>query len=283
MAIALIDADLVAFRCAATVQDYDPVDVAIYRVDVLMRQILEATESEEYRSFLTGRGNFRKIINPEYKANRKDKEPPCYLQECREYLIKEWNTEVSVGCEADDLLGIAQTDETVICSLDKDLLMIPGTHFNWTKLQYTHVDQLDGLRTFYKQMLIGDRSDNIFGVDKIGPVKAAKLIDHLDDELQILNTTLNLYKSDTTSDLYSNNDIERFIMNAQCLWIMQNEDETWVHRSLELPLPSQLKQEMEKELNFMKCLKEDTSTEPSMMSPATSGSQLNGTTTEPLL
>ena len=40
MPIALIDADLVAFRCAATVQDYDPVDVAIYRVDVLMRQIL---------------------------------------------------------------------------------------------------------------------------------------------------------------------------------------------------------------------------------------------------
>ena len=273
MSIALIDADLVAFRCAATVKDYDPVDVAIYRVDVLMRQILEATESQEYRSFLTGRGNFRKVINTEYKANRKDKEPPCYLQECRDYLIKEWNTEVSDGCEADDLLGIAQTDATVVCSLDKDLLMIPGKHFNWTKLEYTHVDQLDGLRTFYKQMLIGDRSDNIFGVDKIGPVKAAKLIDHLEDEMQMLSTTLDLY----------NDDIERFIMNAQCLWIMQNEDETWVHRSLELPLPNQLKLEMEKELNFMKCLKEDTLTAQSTTSPQTSGSQPNGTTTEPSL
>lgn len=273
MSIALIDADLVAFRCAATVKDYDPVDVAIYRVDVLMRQILEATESQEYRSFLTGRGNFRKVINTEYKANRKDKEPPCYLQECRDYLIKEWNTEVSDGCEADDLLGIAQTDATVVCSLDKDLLMIPGTHFNWTKLEYTHVDQLNGLRTFYKQMLIGDRSDNIFGVDKIGPVKAAKLIDHLEDEMQMLNTTLDLY----------NDDIERFIMNAQCLWIMQNEDETWVHRSLELPLPSQLKLEMEKELNFMKCLKEDTLMAQSTTSPQTSGFPLNGTTTEPSL
>ena len=268
MSIALIDADLVAFRCAATVKDYDPVDVAIYRVDVLMRQILEATESQEYRSFLTGRGNFRKVINTEYKANRKDKEPPCYLQECRDYLIKEWNTEVSNGCEADDLLGIAQTDATVVCSLDKDLLMIPGVHFNWTKLEYTHVDQLNGLRTFYKQMLIGDRSDNIFGVDKIGPVKAAKLIDHLEDEMQMLTTVLDLY----------NDDIERFIMNAQCLWIMQNEDETWVQRTLrELDLTNPLKQEMEKELEFMKSLMEDISTEQSTMKPLTSGSPVSGT------
>lgn len=268
MAIALIDADLVAFRCAATVKDYDPVDVAIYRVDVLMRQILEATESKEYKAFLTGRGNFRKAINPEYKANRKDKEPPCYLQECREYLIKEWNAVVSEGCEADDLLGIEQTDETVVCSLDKDLLMIPGVHFNWNKLEYTHVDQLTGLRTFYKQMMIGDRSDNIFGVDKVGPVKAAKLIDHLTDEVQMLSTTLDLY----------NDDIERFIMNAQCLWIMQNKDETWVQRTLrELDLTNPLKQEMEKELKFMKSLKDDISTEQSTMKPLTSGSPVNGT------
>lgn len=271
MAIALIDADLVAFRCAATVKDYDPVDVAIYRVDVLMRQILEATESEHYKAYLTGRGNFRKVINPEYKANRKDKEPPCYLQECRDYLIKEWNAVVSQGCEADDLLGIEQTDETVICSLDKDLLMVPGVHFNWNKLEYTHVDQLLGLRTFYKQMMIGDRSDNIFGVDKVGPVKAAKLIDHLTDEQEMLKTTLELY----------GNDEERFIMNAQCLWIMQNKDETWAHRTLhELDLPNQLLLAMEKELEFMKSLTDATSTEQSTTTQSMSGIPVNGTQTD---
>lgn len=267
MSIALIDADLVAFRCAATVQEYEPVDVAIYRVDVLMRQILEATESEQYKSFLTGRGNFRKVINTEYKANRKDKEPPCYLQDCREYLIKEWNAVVSDGVEADDLLGIEQTDETVVCSLDKDLLMIPGVHFNWTKLEYTHVDQLDGLRTFYKQMLIGDRSDNIFGVDKIGPVKAAKLIDHLEDEQDMYDIVLGLY----------NDEYSRFIMNAQCLWIMQNKGETWGHRSQHLHFSSVFRQELEKELEFMKSLKDDTSTEQSTMKSQTSGIPHSGT------
>lgn len=272
MAIALIDADLVAFRCAATVQEHEPVDIAIYRVDVLMRQILEATDSEQYKSFLTGRGNFRKVINTEYKANRKDKEPPYYLQDCRKYLIEEWNAIVSEGCEADDLLGIEQTDETVVCSLDKDLLMIPGVHFNWNKVEYTQVDQQLGLRTFYKQMLIGDRSDNIFGVDKIGPVKAAKCIDHLETEQEMFDTVLALY----------NDEYSRFIMNAQCLWIMQNKDETWAHRSQELRLTSVFRQELEKELEFMKSLKEDTLMEQSMMKPQTSGIPTNGMETEPL-
>ena len=272
MAIALIDADLVAFRCAATVQEHEPVDIAIYRVDVLMRQILEATDSEQYKSFLTGRGNFRKVINTEYKANRKDKEPPYYLQDCRKYLIEEWNAIVSEGCEADDLLGIEQTDETVVCSLDKDLLMIPGVHFNWNKVEYTQVDQQLGLRTFYKQMLIGDRSDNIFGVDKIGPVKAAKCIDHLETEQEMFDTVLALY----------NDEYSRFIMNAQCLWIMQNKDETWAHRSQGLRLTSVFRQELEKELEFMKSLKEDTLMEQSMMKPQTSGIPTNGMETEPL-
>lgn len=272
MTIALIDADLVAFRCAATVPQDEPLDVAIYRVDVLMRQILEATECEQYKSFLTGRNNFRKLINTEYKANRKDKEPPFYLQDCRNYLIKEWNAIVSEGCEADDLLGIEQSDETVLCSLDKDLLMVPGKHFNWTKVEYTHVDKLLGLRTFYKQMLIGDRSDNIFGVDKIGPVKASRAIDNLITEQAMFDTVLELYECD----------VARFVMNAQCLWIMQNEGETWVHRSQHLHFTSQFEQELANELLFMKSLKDDISMAQSTTKLQTSGIQPNGTTTEVL-
>ena len=177
----LIDADLVAYRCAATVSEDMDRDIAFYRMDVLIQQILEATEGASYSLYLTGKNNFRKKINTEYKANRKDTVPPVYLQECREYLVENHKAIISNGCEADDLLGLNQTQESVICSLDKDLLMIPGNHFNWTRLEFTHVKPLDGIRTFYKQMLIGDRSDNIFGVNKIGPVKAEKLIEHLDD------------------------------------------------------------------------------------------------------
>lgn len=216
--IALIDSDLVAFRCAASAES-EPEEIAILRVDKLMRDILQATEAESYLSFLTGPGNFRKQINPEYKANRKDKPLPIHLQSCRSFLIETWNTQVTEGYEADDALGMYQykgrfaEDDTVICSLDKDLKMIPGYHYNWVKGEFDTVTTLDGIRHFWKQMLIGDKADNINGVAKIGPVKAGKLLDHVTDPKEMFWIVSDLYDSS-----------ERFWINADCLWIWRDKD-----------------------------------------------------------
>lgn len=245
--IALIDADLVAYRCAATVTEDMEQDIAFYRMDVLVQQIIEATDVTGTILYLTGKNNFRKKINPEYKANRKDTVPPVYLQECRQYLVDNHNAIISDGCEADDLLGINQTQDTIICSLDKDLRMIPGNHYNWTKVELDRVTKQDGLRHFYKQMLIGDKSDNIFGVDKIGPVKAAKLIDHLDDEQDMFNAVWAKYDEDAA----------RFVMNANCLWIQRNPGEIWASQQA-LTLPKECQQEVEASLEFMKSLNPTT-------------------------
>lgn len=219
-------------------------------MDVLIQQIIEATDATKYRVYLSGKDNFRKKINLEYKANRKDTVPPVYLQDCRQYLLDNHSAVMSVGCEADDLLGIEQCDvetyetgETVICTLDKDLRMIPGNHYNWVKVELDTVAQQDGLRHFYKQMMIGDRSDNIFGVDKIGPVKAGKLIDHLDEEQDMFDVVYSKYEGDA----------KRFVMNANCLWIWRNQGETWACRQ-NLVLPENLKLEVEASLKFMKSL-----------------------------
>ena len=245
--IALIDSDLVAYRCAATVTEDMEQGIAFYRMDVLVQQIIEATDATGTILYLTGKNNFRKKINPEYKANRKDTVPPVYLQECRQYLVDNHNAIISDGCEADDLLGINQTQDTIICSLDKDLRMIPGNHYNWTKVELDRVTKQDGLRHFYKQMLIGDKSDNIFGVDKIGPVKAAKLIDHLDDEQDMFEAVWAKYDEDAA----------RFVMNANCLWIQRNLGEIWASQQA-LTLPKECQQEVEASLEFMKSLNPTT-------------------------
>lgn len=246
----LIDADLVVYRCAASVGD-GAEDIAHARCDTLVRELIHTTNSEYYTCFLTGQNNFRKQINPEYKANRKDTVPPQWLQSCRQFLVQEWNAIVSDGCEADDLLGITQTEDSIIASLDKDLLMIPGNHYNWVNDEFTTTTPLDGLRCLYRQMLIGDRADNIFGVDGIGKVKAARIIDVLDDEQDMIDIVFSLYKED----------VERFIMNAQCLWILQQEGETWAHRVNPLILPDQLQQGLEVTLKSMKSFMENTSNE----------------------
>lgn len=218
MTTALIDGDIVAYRCAASAEN-DDLEIALLRADKLMRDILEAVGAGSYLAFLSGADNFRKEINPSYKANRKDKVPPRWLNDVQQFLMREWKAEPTYGCEADDMLGVYQTDLTVICSIDKDLLQIPGYHYNFVSGVHQHVTELDGLKFFYNQALIGDRVDNIFGVDGIGKVKASKLINHLHTEKDMYNTVCKLY-----------NDPDRLDMNLDCLWIWRNENEKWSDR-----------------------------------------------------
>ena len=152
-----------AYRCSASAE-HEPEDIAILRIDSMMREILQMTESDEYICFLTGQNNFRYDIYPEYKANRKDKPKPVHLQACRDYLVEAWNAEISDGCEADDLIGIAATNcedpmAFIICSIDKDLKMIAGNHYNFVTKERVFVSPLDGLRSFYKQLILGDVSE----------------------------------------------------------------------------------------------------------------------------
>lgn len=221
--LGLIDADIVAYRVAASAEN-EPQEIALLRIDSMMNDILSTTDS--YKAFLTGKNNFRYDINPDYKANRKDTVRPQWLDICRSYLVNEYNAIITDGYEADDALGFNQTEDTVIFSIDKDLLMIPGHHYNFIKNEYREVSELDGLKMFYRQMLIGDSSDNIKGVAGIGKVKAAKLIDHLDNETDMYNIVFDLY----TFEDPSKENFSRFKMNADCLWIMRKEEERFSNR-----------------------------------------------------
>lgn len=220
---ALIDADLVAFRCAATCEGDDTDEVVLSRCNDLVERILDRVDATDYTLYLTGSNNFRKEINPEYKANRKDKPRPKWLETCREFLVKEWNAKVTDGIEADDALGIAQREDTFLCSLDKDLLQIPGMHYNWVKDEEYYVSERDGLRNFWTQTIVGDVADNVFGIYGLGPVKAKKLLD------QVQGTTLEELDEDyykLVSEAYD--DVNRLHMNAKCLWILRTEGGVWV-------------------------------------------------------
>ena len=261
-----IDGDLVAYRCAASVEPHGELDIAILRTDKLMRDLLINTQAESYRCYLTGKNNYRKKLNPLYKANR-TQPPPRFLKECKEFLTNEWKAITVTGAEADDGLGIAQDVEESICaSLDKDLLMIPGWHFRWLNDERLFVVPEEGLKTFYKQMLIGDKTDNIIGVWQIGKTKAAKIIDPLETEEEMIQTVFDLYDQDA----------ERFYMNANCLWIMQEKGVVWHHHVESLTLPNALRQEWETKSDFMKSLMDDISMELGTTETMMSGIPVSG-------
>lgn len=223
--IALVDGDIIAYRNAAVVKE-DSVEYALIGCDRMMQDILAATEADEYLVYLSGSNNFRYQINPDYKANRKDIVKPPHLQACRDFLCNEWNAKVVHGYEADDALGIQQDKkgneygfDTVICTIDKDLLQVPGYHYNFVNKTFKTVSQIEGIRHFYAQMLIGDKSDNIVGVDGLGVVKSGKILNPLQTEEEMMVAGCSLY-----------NHADRFQMNADCLWIWQEEGVMWSDR-----------------------------------------------------
>lgn len=182
--IALIDGDVVGHRVGFTTEN-DEFWVAKARCDAMLDTILLSTGVEEYQLWLSGnpKDNFRYNVYPKYKANR-TKPKPRHYEGIKEYLVREWGARFTEGYEADDALGINQTESagiysTVICSIDKDLKQIPGLHYNFVKEEWDEIDEDRALKEFYKQIIIGDVSDNIPGAYGMGPVKAAKACDGL--------------------------------------------------------------------------------------------------------
>ena len=131
-----------------------------------------------------GFGNFRKDLYPKYKANRKvDPELKPYLEYGWNYMIDEWDAVKADGMEADDLISIwaaecrASDVEYIVAGIDKDLLQIPGRHYNYHKETFTDVDESTAHYNLMLQCLTGDNSDNIPGIKGIGPKKAERILD----------------------------------------------------------------------------------------------------------
>ena len=209
--IALIDADIIMYRAAFKHEGDETFFECSETIDAMMDYIIHRTECFEYIGFLTGKGNFRYALakTKEYKGNRKDRERPTFLDEAREYLIEQWECISVDGMEADDALGICQIemdDETIICSIDKDLLQIKGNHFNWNSDIISVQSNEDADKVFWKQILMGDSTDNIVGIPRVGKVKAERIIDTalLDnddaDYTELYDVCLNAYKNNFESE-----------------------------------------------------------------------------------
>ena len=137
--------------------------------------------------------NFRRRCWPEYKNKRgkAHQKRPLLFNALREWITDEFNPKIKHGIEADDTLGIMATgdikglppiSERIVCSVDKDLLTIPGQHFNWRKPEdgVFPITEDVAFGYFMCQTLMGDSTDGYPGCESIGPVKALKILGDLD-------------------------------------------------------------------------------------------------------
>lgn len=217
----LIDADLIVYRIGFASQKKneetglvkaDPVSHALHSCQMYVDEMIEATNCSSYALFLTGKNNFRYKVRADYKAGRAAK--PILYNEIRQYLIDKYKATVFDRIEADDALGLSQTDDTIIASVDKDLLMVEGRHYNFVKKEYKDVTHEEGNKFFHQQMLTGDNVDNIIGLRGIGEKKAIKLLDEHTDWPELI------------VDKYAkhfgyNEGFNRAVQNSMLLWILQ--------------------------------------------------------------
>ena len=206
----------------------EPIENILYLLNLSLESIIKETSADSYKLYLTGKDNFRNKICPEYKANRKDVDKPIHHEAIKQHLINKWGAEVVDGMEADDAMGIAQSYaiqhqevdkiETIICSLDKDMLMIPGWHYNWKKKEKRWIDDAEAQKFFYTQLLTGDTVDNIFGIKGIGPKKAAKLLKDAVQESDMRSIVYNEYKKQYLDVSRALKEMDK---NERLLWILR--------------------------------------------------------------
>jgi hypothetical protein len=177
---ALIDGDRIVMGAGFGAQtmekgklvSVDPIEVALYKAKRIIHTIKSTITADEYKIYIgdptVKHFRYKVATTLGYKANRKDVVRPVHEQSIRDYLTHYHEAIVVTGVEVDDALGIAQysaltndlaaefdgmsvegTHEdwvkmcanTIICSNDKDLDMIPGWHFD---IDYGIVREMNG-------------------------------------------------------------------------------------------------------------------------------------------
>lgn len=239
---ALLDGDILLYRVGYTTENEDE-EVAKLRIDELITRILDTVRATSYQVFLScGRkDSFRAKLNPEYKAHR-TREKPKHYDTLKEHLITVWQAVVAVEEEADDLIGIEQNknEETIACTIDKDILYgVVGHKYDFVKEKIFYTSDDEATLFFYKQLLMGDKADNIFGITGIGTAKAGKALDDLlgESENILYTTVVDMYRdwlvnewADQYAEWTSNEEkrmLDLILLSGIQLKIRSYEGEIW--------------------------------------------------------
>ena len=180
--ILLVDADSLIFascyRKRETPDDelyYTEIEDSRAKFDEQFMSIVNHLEEkypiDKILTFSGSKGNFRKLITPKYKANRKKQELPPLLDEMHQFVKDHYDSIWGYGVETDDMVArywkqISDDigrDEVMIVSIDKDYKQFPCLMYNY---HYKHKEILDiseeeAMYNFYEQCIVGDTADNV--------------------------------------------------------------------------------------------------------------------------
>ncbi len=189
----LIDADVLAFEAAVVAEE--PIqwkeelwtvhaDMALAKARVInkIQEFRDNLRCENVVLCLSDRANFRRKLNPDYKANRAKSRLPIILRQVKQWIIDELGGVLWANLEADDVISILATDkamdeETIVVSIDKDFKSVPGIFFDYNKGEYHQPSEEEADNYHLIQTIAGDHTDGYSGVPGVGVVKAERILE----------------------------------------------------------------------------------------------------------
>jgi 5'-3' exonuclease len=180
--ILLIDADSLVFASCCKSKNnkndnpfYTDIKDSVAKFDEQYMKIVNDMQVhydiEKVITFNGCKGNFRKLITQNYKANRKKQTLPPLLHPMHQYVKDQYNSKFGFGIETDDMVARYWKtltdefgrDEVMIVSIDKDYKQFPCIMYNYhpnTK-KILDISEYEALYNFYEQCIVGDTADNV--------------------------------------------------------------------------------------------------------------------------
>tara|TARA_R100000541_G_scaffold57991_1_gene68615 strand:+ start:4198 stop:4881 length:684 start_codon:yes stop_codon:yes gene_type:complete len=203
--IVLFDADSLVYSSCCNVET---IEEAIGKFDEIFMSIANTLEDnyevKEYILFNNSRGNFRKVLDKKYKANRNNLDLPPLLNEMHELVTVLYDSKKAYGMETDDIVAKYWyklsnefgRDNVIIVSIDKDYKQFPALIYNY---HYKHkciydISKGQALYNFYEQMIVGDSADNVNYCKGYGKAYAKKLFKECKTHYQFTKNTYELFR-----------------------------------------------------------------------------------------
>ena len=228
--ICLIDGDSLLYY----EMDKSTLEEGLKGLDSRVDTILTNCNANAYVGFLTGRAGYRYQVSQTYKANRKHRPKPIIFYALREYLKQRYSFKEFDGLEADDLVAYYGVNneglKTVICSPDKDVLyQCIGKHFNYQKVEFVTTSETDAEKFLWKQVLMGDSTDNIQGIPGVGIKTAENWLKDREKEIEGFVLRKYIEKFGVVEGL------EQFFINFRLVYLLKTKEDTLREVKAELP------------------------------------------------
>ena len=210
-----------------------------------LQNLLETFFASDYLLTVKGDGNFRDLVYPlefvegidkpvsGYKANRwkPDGASNKVVPSLRRLAVMELDAVQASGREADDLIRIWATqaaeagDPFVICTIDKDMYCIPGTHYHLGEKTTKEVSVAEARRHYYQQLLKGDPIDNIPGIPGMGNAFAAKALAGASTEEEFQEIVVEKYMA-----AYGDGWGDQLLSNGKLIHLQRHEHDYFCYR-----------------------------------------------------